>query len=51
MISSNDDFKYCMLDSYCSENIIKKLKKNEVRGFHAYIEDWEKMQFNIKCML
>ena len=48
VIWTDDDFKYCKLDSYCSESIIKKLKENEVRVFHAYMEDWEKMQFNSK---
>jgi hypothetical protein len=48
VIWTDDDFKYCKLDSYCSESIIEKLKENEVRVFHAYMEDWEKMQFNSK---
>jgi hypothetical protein len=48
VIWTNDDFKYCKLDSYCPENIIEKLKENEVRVFHAYMEDWEKIQFNSK---
>ena len=54
VIWTDDDFKYCKLDSYCSESIIEKLKENEVRVFHAYMEDWEMMQLilrEMRCML
>ena len=44
VLFNDEDFKFCKLDNYCSDSIIRCLKKRDVRVFHAYMEDWEKVQ-------
>ena len=34
--------------AYCSDSIIKCLKSMDVRVFHAFMEDWKKVQLDRK---
>jgi hypothetical protein len=48
VLFNDEDFKYCKLDRYCSDAVIESLKSRDVRVFHAYMEDWERIQFDQK---
>ena len=41
----DEDFEYCKLDEYCQENITEEVSIEPKRVFHAYLEDWEDVQF------
>ena len=43
-----EDFEYCKLDEYCQGNITQETTNEPMRVFHAYLEDWEDVQFNSK---
>ena len=45
---SDEDFKYCKLDEYCQGNIMEEVTIEPKRVSHAYLEDWEDVQFNSK---
>ena len=44
----DEDFEYCKLDEYCQGNITEEVSIEPKRVFHAYLEDWEDVQFNSK---
>jgi hypothetical protein len=45
---TDEDFDYCNIDQYCEGSIVDKLRLKDARVFHAYLEDWENMQFGSK---
>ena len=45
---SDEDFEYCKLDEFCQGNITDEITIETKRVFHAYLEDWEDVQFNSK---
>jgi hypothetical protein len=45
---SDEDFQYCKLDEYCQGDITEDIVIEPKRVFHAYLEEWEDMQFNSK---
>jgi hypothetical protein len=45
---TEEDFKFCKINSYCSAPIVAHLKSRQLRVFYAYKEDWEEVQFSSK---
>lgn len=45
---SDEDYDYCKMDHYCLGSIIENLVTKDVRVLHAYLEDWEDVQFGSK---
>ena len=45
---TDEDFEFCKIDHYCAGSIIEDLVEEPTRTFHAYLEDWEDVQFNSK---
>jgi hypothetical protein len=45
---TDEDFELCKLDKYGTWLVVEDLVEAPKRIFHAYLEDWEDIQFNSK---
>lgn len=47
VLSTDENFEYCIIDRYCQEAIYKKLQLKD-KKIHAYLVDWANVQFGRK---